>query len=135
MLKMICTCQTEPPVHYHTCPPQTDCTSCICTSRLTCMFRHEGHPNEDVQGDQDSNRMPSNLSSFSGQQYGTRYTPSDRMEWYDVSQILLGSSQCLANCMNTRILWLHRCTGFHPQLSLNCATRNANTSVSVYVGI
>ena len=32
---------------------------------------------------------------------GHGITSSDRMVWYNVGQILLGSGKCLANCMNT----------------------------------
>ena len=58
------------------------------------MFRHESHPYQDLQGGQDSHKI------------GHGITSSDRMVWYNVGQILLGSGKCLANCMNTYSLAL-----------------------------
>ena len=82
----------------------------LCTGTIFCSAGLpflKPHPHVITSACQVLGSLPSCLLSVAtNMRHGI--TSSDRMEWYNVSQILLGSDQCLANCMNTLILLMSR---------------------------
>ncbi len=120
-------------MHYHSCPHQKDWISCRWTSRVTliCFVMMKVTLSKICNEVRIQTECIPSWSLSMTSNIGHGITSSDRMVWYNVCQILLGSGKCLANCMNTYSL-----AGFQPQLYachfVKMETSNARTSVSVY---